>query len=67
MKSFARKHLCVPGLLSRVRYQYKKIPDTAQKPNKHDLLDCLMSGIALFGLKYPSLLHKRPTLFLMIF
>ena len=57
MKSFVRKHLCVPGLLSRVRYQYKKIPDTAQKPNKHDLLDCLMSGIALFGLKYPSLLQ----------
>ncbi len=57
MKSFARKHLCVPGLLSRVRYQYKKIPDTAQKPNKHDLLDCLMSGIALFGLKYSSLLQ----------
>lgn len=57
MKSFVRKHLCVPGLLSRVRYQYKKIPDTAQKANKHNLLDCLMSGIALFGLKYPSLLQ----------
>ncbi len=52
-----RKHLCVPGLLSRVRYQYKKIPDMAQKPNSHRLLDCLMSGIALFGLKYPSLLQ----------
>lgn len=57
MTSFARKHLCIPGLLSRIQYQYKKIPDTAQKQNKHDLLDCLMSGIALFGLKYPSLLQ----------
>lgn len=57
MTSFARKHLCIPGLLSRIQYQYKKIPDTAQKSNKHDLVDCLMSGVALFGLKYPSLLQ----------
>ena len=57
MKSFVRKHLCVPGLLSRICYQYNKIPDIAQKHNSHCLLDCLMSGIALFGLKYPSLLQ----------
>lgn len=57
MKSFVRKHLCIPGLLSRVRSQYQKVPDKAKKPNKHSLTDCLMSGLALFGLKYPSLLQ----------
>lgn len=57
MKLRVRKHLSVPGLLSRVRNQYKKIPDAAQKHNSHRLLDCLMSGLALFGLKYPSLLQ----------
>lgn len=45
MRSFARKHLCIPSLLSRIQYQHKKIPDTAKKSNKHDLVDCLMSGI----------------------
>ncbi len=57
MKSFVRKHLCLPGLLACVRSQYQKIPDLATGSGRHRLLDCLMSGVALFGLKYPSLLQ----------
>ena len=56
MKSFVRKHLCIPGLLSRIKSQYIKIEDN-RKSNQFPLVDCLMSGIAMFGLKYPSLLQ----------
>ena len=56
MKSFVRKHLCVPGLLSRVRSQYEKVTDKFKRGSGLSLTDCLMSGLALFGLKYPSLL-----------
>jgi hypothetical protein len=56
MKSFVRKHLCVPGLLSRVRSQYKKIKQDAASTSQFKLVDCLMSGLAIYGLKYSSLL-----------
>ena len=55
MKSFQRKHLCVPGLLQRVKSQFCRIQDSLVN-SKFNLTDCLMSGVALFGLKYPSLL-----------
>jgi len=46
----------MPGLLSRVRCQYGKIKgDNAA--TRFKLVDCLMSGLAMFGLKYPSLLQ----------
>src|SRR5262245_39092583 len=57
MKSFVRKHLCIPGLLSRVRSQYKKIKEDSPSKNQFSLVDCLMSGLALYGLKYSSLLQ----------
>ena len=56
MKSFVRKHLCITGLLSRIKSQYIKIEDN-RKSNQFPLVDCLMTGIAMFGLKYPSLLQ----------
>ena len=56
MKSFVRKHLCVPGLLSRVRCQYEKLKGD-NEATRFKLVDCLMSGLAMFGLKYPSLLQ----------
>lgn len=56
MKAVVRKHLSVPGLLERIRSQYKKISDPNPQ-SAYGMVDCLMSGIALFGLKYASLLQ----------
>jgi len=53
--SFSRKHLSAGGLLREARRVFAAIPDAPE----HDiaLVDHLMSGLALFGLKYPSLLQ----------
>lgn len=53
-----RKHLSAPGLLHTVYEEFGKIPDSrefSRKPTIH-LTDHLMSGLAVFGLKCPSLL-----------
>ena len=52
-----RKHLCLPSLLRVVRQGLKKVPDPVSRKATISLADCLMSGVALFGLKYPSLLQ----------
>lgn len=54
-ESFSRKHLSIPGLLREARQCFAELPD----PPGHDipLVDHLLSGLALFGLKYPSLLQ----------
>ena len=52
-----KKHVSVPGLLKRIRSQFTKIPETAGPRSKIPLADCLMSGLAIFGLKIPSLLQ----------
>lgn len=57
MKTRPRKHLSIPGLLNRARSHYKKIVDPLEGRTQFSLPDCLMSGLALFGLKYPSLLQ----------
>jgi len=51
----SRKHLSAEGLLSEARRCFGKIPE----PPGCDiaLVDHLMAGLALFGLKYPSLLQ----------
>jgi hypothetical protein len=53
-----RKHLSAQGLLATVKKTFEKIKDEASQSttNKIKLVDCLMSGLAIFGLKYPSLL-----------
>lgn len=51
-----RKHLSVPGLLTRARNQFHKIKDPLLGKTRYTLVDCLLSGLALFGMKYPSLL-----------
>ncbi len=51
-----RRHLSMPGLLSSVRKTFASIPDTVRY-REYSLSDCLMSGLALFTLKYPSLLQ----------
>ena len=56
-----RKNLGIPHLLWLLRQGFEKIPENRSRC-KISLTDHLMSGIALFVLKYPSLLqfdHNR--------
>ena len=52
---FGRRHLSAEGLLRTARGVFAAIPDAPGQDIA--LLDHLMSGLALFGLKYPSLLQ----------
>lgn len=56
-----KKHLSARGMLGAVRSIFKQIPDPPRdsrgsKP-EISLADCLMSALAVFGLKFPSLLQ----------
>lgn len=59
--SIEKKQLSARGMLQKVRSAFQKIPepprDTRGLKSKIPLADCLMSGLALFGLKFPSLLQ----------
>lgn len=50
-----RKQLSTPGLLSAIRACFAKVVDP-RSGCEIPLVDALMSGLAVFGLKYPSLL-----------
>ena len=52
---FCRKSLSIEGLLREARRVFATIPDSPN--NDIALVDHLMAGLALFGLKYPSLLQ----------
>ncbi len=52
-----RKHLWIGDLLTSVRSKFDKIKDiSAKRERDYGLSDCLMSGVAVFGMKYSSLL-----------
>jgi hypothetical protein len=51
-----RKTLSIPSLLRMVRCSFSEIPDYRTKKSSYSLPDVLMSGLAVFGLKCPSLL-----------
>lgn len=56
-----KKHLSAKGLLQKVRHAFEKVPEPPRdarglKPGI-SLADCLMSGLAIFGLKFSSLLQ----------
>jgi hypothetical protein len=52
-----RKNLSTKSLLRSISYYFKTIEDEERKRACHfSLKDCLMAGLAIFGLKYPSLL-----------
>jgi len=57
----SRKYLSAKGLLNLVCAEFQKInsPRTLLKKtsNPIKLVDCLMSGLAMFGMKFPSLLQ----------
>ena len=48
--------LSVPALLNQVRKDFEKIPDPRRYGQQFSLADVLMSGLAIFNLKFPSLL-----------
>ncbi|MGB1311414.1 MAG: transposase [Leucothrix sp.] len=52
-----RKHLSHPGLLKTVTRHFQQVPDPSGPDAGIPLRDCLLSGLAVFGLKYPSLLQ----------
>ncbi len=61
---FAKKvletQLSVKNLLSCVRKRFQRVQDHLTKSSQRSeisLVDCLMSGLAIFGLKFPSLLQ----------
>lgn len=51
-----RKQLSAPGLLQTIRQCFEKVPEHRNERSEIPLTDALMSGLAVFGLKYPSLL-----------
>ena len=55
-KRLFRKALSAPGLLREVRACFDDLTDPVQSRGL-SLAECLMSGLAVFGLKYPSLLQ----------
>ena len=50
------EHLSAPALLNQVRKDFAKIPDPRRYGQQFSLTDVLMSGLAVFSLKFPSLL-----------
>ena len=52
-----KKTLCMPGLLGVVRKTFATIIDSFKHTSKKIFLcDCLLSALAMFSLKFPSLL-----------
>lgn len=51
-----RKHLSAQGLLQSIRSGFEEIPDP-KRTRKFPLSDVMMSALAMFSLKYPSLLQ----------
>jgi len=56
MSSFKKENPLVINLLSQVRSNFTTIPDNRKKNVTISLPDALMSALAMFSLKYPSLL-----------
>ena len=51
-----RKDLSMPGMMAEMRRCFESVADAV--PGRGlNLADCLMSGLAVFSLKYPSLLR----------
>jgi hypothetical protein len=52
-----RKSLSIPGLLAVVRKEFESIKEHRIKTISYKLTEVLMAALAMFGLKYPSLLQ----------
>ena len=59
--SVEKSQLSAKGMLGKVRSVFKQIPEPPRDPRgikpEIPLADCLMSALAVFGLKFPSLLQ----------
>lgn len=59
--SVEKKQLSATGMLQKVRSIFEEVPEPSRSPQgvkaRISLSDCLMSGLAVFGLKFPSLLQ----------
>ena len=55
-----RKTLSAAGLLRTVRSCFERIEDAVSSRGGASLTDCLLSALAVFGMKCPSLLQFRP-------
>ena len=51
-----RKHLHTDGLIHNLRTEFENLPDPTPHTSQTSLADALMSGLAIFSLKDPSLL-----------
>ncbi len=49
--------LSIAGLLQSIKHSFSFVKDPIKSGKKYGLVDCLMSGMAIFGMKYPSLLQ----------
>ena len=56
-RSRLRKDLSAPGLNGALRKCFERIEDPRKRAGEMPLSDILMSALAVFGLKYPSLLQ----------
>ena len=56
-KPMTRKTLSAAGLLKTLRGCFERIEDPVARRGGPTLADCLMSALAMFGMKYPSLLQ----------
>ena len=52
-----KKNLSIDGLLKACRKSFDLLPDSKVSRSEITLSECLMSGLAIFGLKFPSLLQ----------
>jgi Transposase DDE domain len=61
LHSVEKKQLSARGMLTKIRSTFEQIPEPPRDPrglkSKIPLADCLMAGLAIFGLKFPSLLQ----------
>lgn len=59
--SIEKKQLSAKGILAKIRSVFSKIPEPPKDPrglkSKIPIVDCLMSALAMFQLKFPSLLQ----------
>ena len=55
--SFNKKLLTADGLYETIHNCIQKIPLPDDTKSKYSWADCIMSGLAVFGLKSPSLLQ----------
>jgi len=53
----SKHELEIPELLKSVRYACERIPDAIKRKVTIPLTDCIMGGLAVFSLKYSSLLQ----------